>query len=374
MAPIEDLQSRDLAWISDFVMQQMVIMLRPMMEHLQQTDATVDYTQHTVQRLSMDVSEVRSDLERTNKYLAILRQGLGVQNEGRCVLQRGVEGATRAAKRLDEQMEGVLNVMRGMEGTVGRLTSDVRNAGTKHDELARQVTESTSVLDDIQAKVERASNDAHVLKDSLLSSEARLEVWQRELRELRRQQLGIGAKLEDKTGGCPPPPSSQGCRALGSAETSWPQKKSLNPIEVCAGGGKDGASFTSATGGSDRNVVGPDRLGGGGSQQSKRMSRASSASKGTSLLTQDHLDLGGAPPRSSSHAGIWNGVDNGGIDGDDGIIGGPDDGSSSSSRLPLLAAARQPGVGRPQEGGYSEGPRLRFSATMVKPPSRGSPS
>jgi len=377
MAPIEDLQSRDLEWISDFVMQQMVIMLRPMMEHLQQTDTAVDYAQHAVQRLNMDISEVRTDLERTNKYLAILRQGLGVQNEGRCVLQRAVENATRATKRLDEQMEGVLDAMRGTEGAISGLSTDARGAGAKHDDLARQVTENATRIEDLQAKVERTSGDANALRDTVLSSEARLEVWQRELRELRRQQIGelrVASKFpEDKTSGCTSvPPSSQGCRALGAAESSWPQKKSFTPIE----------SYLSAAAGS-----GPP--GAGSSQQSKRMSRVSiGASTKPSLLTQDHLEFGAAPPqpRGSSRAGIWGGVgesscsasrEAGGDDGwpfggahalnsdhfNDRFGGGADEPASASSRLPLLAVARQGAVARPPENGYS-GSRWRFSATM----------
>merc|ERR1719162_2000833 len=99
-------------------------MLRPMMEHLHQTDASVDYAQNAVQRLSMDVTELRGDLERTNKYLAILRQGLGVQNEGKCVLQRSLEGTTRTVKRLDDQTENMLLVMRGLENSIGTLGQD----------------------------------------------------------------------------------------------------------------------------------------------------------------------------------------------------------------------------------------------------------
>merc|ERR1712232_1472436 len=195
MAPIEDLQARDLEWISDFVMQQMVIMLRPMMEHLQQTDTAVDYAQHAVKRLNMDISEVRTDLERTNKYLAILRQGLGVQNEGRCVLQHAVE-----------------NAMRSTEGTISSLSADARGAGAKHDDLACQVAENVARIEDLNVKV-----------------------LQRELRELRRQQIGgLASKFpEDTAGGCTSlPPSSQGCRALGAAETSWPQKRGFTPLEV----------------------------------------------------------------------------------------------------------------------------------------------
>merc|ERR1719159_1086350 len=142
-------------------MQQMVVMMRPIMEHLHQTDAAVDYAQRVVQRLSMDVSEVRGDVERSNKYVGILRQGLGVQNEGKCVLQRGLEGTARTVKRLDDQIESVLGVMRGVEDSIGQLCSDMRGAGLKQEDSAKQVAHSVLVLEDLQEKVERIANENH---------------------------------------------------------------------------------------------------------------------------------------------------------------------------------------------------------------------
>lgn len=51
-------------------------MMRPIMEHLQQTESSVDYTQRQVNRVSLELTEVKADVDRTNKYLAILRQAL----------------------------------------------------------------------------------------------------------------------------------------------------------------------------------------------------------------------------------------------------------------------------------------------------------
>jgi len=186
MAPIEDFQSRDLAWISDFVMQQMVIMLRPMMDHLQETDAACDYSHRMVQRLSMDISEVRGDLERTNKYLAILRQGLGVQNEGKCVLQRSLEGSVRTVKRLDEQMESMLSVMRGVEDSISQLAQDARAEKGKHEDLTKQVVLSANNLDDLQSKVERLASESHAIKDDFLSTEARMKILEGSVRTVKR--------------------------------------------------------------------------------------------------------------------------------------------------------------------------------------------
>mmetsp|Transcript_37953 Transcript_37953/g.120645 ORF Transcript_37953/g.120645 Transcript_37953/m.120645 type:complete len:355 (-) Transcript_37953:184-1248(-) len=354
MAPIEDLQSRDLAWISDFVMQQMVIMLRPMMDHLQQTDAAVDYTQRAVQRLGMDVSEVKGDVERTNKYLAILRQGLGVQNEGKCVLQRGLESTARTVKRLDDQMESVLALMRGVEDGLGQQRSDTRGLCARQEDLAKQAVANASALEDLRGQLERVSDDARALGEGLLDSEARLEGWHRELRELRRSQLGLAPKLEDKA--VRPPPSSQGCRA--AATDSWPQKKMFAPVEVAAG-----AAGAPGTGGFGDTASSH----GGGSQQSKRISRVGSGS-GRGALPQEHPELG-PPPRSSSRAAA-RGAEVLGAD-EAGAV--PGDEAPGGSRLPTLAA-RQPGAPRPVDRATAEGPRLRFTATMAKPPSRGSPS
>lgn len=332
MAPIEDFTSRDLAWISDFVMQQVVIMMRPMMDHMHQTDATVDYTKIAVHRLSMDISEVRVDLERTNKSLAILRQGLGAQNEGKCALQRSVDGTSRSVKRLDEQIDNLLEVMRGVEESNAGLCSDMRIVSIKQEELANRVMESNASVEELQAKVERVSNDAHAVKDDLLSSEARLEVWQRELRELRRSQLGIVPKLEEKS--CRPPPSSQGGSRTAGSEP-WPPKKGFAPT-VEAASGLTGSGCGPESSSVIRNT-----------QEAKSLRRLGSvgSSSGRGMLQSD-LEFG-LPPRSGSRAaataaataGVW---DSAGLESetttrrDDSRSGSAGDEACPSSRLPLL--------------------------------------
>lgn len=372
MSPIEDLHSRDLAWISEFVMQQMVIMLRPMMDHLQQTDMTVEYAQQSVHRLCMDMSEARGDIERTNKCLGILRQGLGVQNESKCMLQRGLDSTARTAKRLDDQMDSMLGVIRSMEESISQISADMRGSGVKHEELAKLVAEKSSNVEDLEAKVERVSNDARSMKDGLMNSEALLEVWQREMRELRRSQLDFKVtKLEDKTGR--PPPSSRGCGA--PVPDSWPQKKPFPTTPADLPGGAPASANSSGCAGNAMT----DSCG------SKRSIGRLSGS-GRSMLQQD-LDVFAAappPPGSSSRLAVYESihvaseVDDaafgaGGLSCTAGIV---DEVTPSSSRLPLLAASKQSGVAtRPPEGSYTTAPRLRFSETMAKPPSRGiSPS
>lgn len=369
MAPLEDLHSRDLAWISEFVSQQMVIMLRPMMDHLQQTDAAVDYMQRVVQRLGMDISEVRSDVERTNKCLAILRQGLGVQNEGKCVLQRNIEGTTRTVKRLDDQMESLVQVMRGVEDSIGQMCADLRVDRNKQEDIAKQVSASSVLLDEVQAKMEKMSNEAHSVRDDLLRNDARLEVWQRELRELRRNQLGmVQTKMEDSNKAGRAPPSSQSRR-----DDNWPQKKSFAPVDVDKSSGNAGAGgFTSVN-----TTFGETTSSScGSSQQSKRISRMGSGS-GNRLLQQEHLEIGVLARNSVP---VWGGLEGEGPALDEGAGAGGavvGDESPAGSRLPLLSAAtRQQGMGasRAPDRGSAEGPRLRFTATLANPPSRGSPT
>eukprot|EP00931_Biecheleriopsis_adriatica_P095153 TRINITY_DN68786_c0_g1_i1.p1 TRINITY_DN68786_c0_g1~~TRINITY_DN68786_c0_g1_i1.p1 ORF type:complete len:357 (+),score=81.90 TRINITY_DN68786_c0_g1_i1:59-1129(+) len=356
MAPVEDLTSRDLAWISDFVMQQMVIMMRPMMDHLQQTDGTADYTQRQVQRLSMDISELRGDIERTNKYLAILRQGLGVQNEGKCVLQRSLEGTTRTVKRLDEQTESLLTVMRGVEDSFSQMCSDFRGANLRHEELSSKVTESSLAIHDLQAKVERISTDAHLVKDDLLNSEARLEVWHRELRDIRRNQISLVPKLEEK--GSRAPPSSQSVRP---APDQWPQKKSFASVEVNGGGNTPGAYTAASTFGDCTSNHS------GSSQQSKRISRVDSSSSRSraALLPQDHISF---PASTKATSRVWSPAEGTRPDG-----GASSEEAHENARLPSLAV--RAGMARPGDrNSGSEGPRLRFTATMAEPASRGCPN
>eukprot|EP00747_Dinoflagellata_sp_TGD_P210081 gnl/TRDRNA2_/TRDRNA2_83411_c0_seq1.p1 gnl/TRDRNA2_/TRDRNA2_83411_c0~~gnl/TRDRNA2_/TRDRNA2_83411_c0_seq1.p1 ORF type:complete len:373 (-),score=57.89 gnl/TRDRNA2_/TRDRNA2_83411_c0_seq1:234-1253(-) len=339
MAPIEDLEARDLAWISDFVMNQMLIMLRPMMDHLQQTDATIEYSQRSVQRLSMDISEMRSDLERTNKYLAILRQGLGAQNEGRCVLQRGLENSQRTVKRLDEQMDNVLGAVRGLDDGIGQIRAE---ATAKHEELSMQCSTHVNAIQDLQTTIEIISKDTRSLKDDLLSNEARFEVWQRELRQVRRNDLAIVPKLEDKV--TKKPPSSQGCRAMASHDT-WPGRKSSGLNDGGSGPAWD-ALGTSGGAGGDGSAGGsqdPDR---------RRMSRMGSGS-GRSFFQH-----------------VWPANAEAGLDADEMLP------PSDAERLPLLSKqANMSNMSRPAaDSAYVAAPRLRFSETMANPPSRGSPS
>lgn len=366
MAPIEDFQSRDLAWISDFVMQQMVIMLRPMMDHLQETDAACDYASRMVHRVSMDVSEVRGDLERTNKYLAVLRQGLGVQNEGKCMLQRSLETSTRTVKRLDDQMETMLSVQRGVEDSIRQLNSDQQGGHGRHEDLAKQVSAGSATLEELQASVELLTGEQQAVKDGLLLNETKLEVSQRELRELRRGQLNIVPKLEDK--GTRPPPTGQSGKAAPAAAAvdtaPWPQKKgfsaAVDPISASVSGSpaglRDAGNLTDT--GSNHS---------GSRQESKRVSRVGSGT-GPGLRLQQTCPVGIGC--SGKEGGSLN------------ASGSLDESSATASRLPLLASTRattraedhnrsESGHHNRSESGHG---RLRFSATLAKPESRGKPS
>lgn len=300
------------------------------MDHLQESDAASDYAQRMVQRLSMDVSEVKGDLERTNKFLAIVRQTTA------CTV-----------KRLDEQMQDVVSVMKGIEDAMGALRSDARGDKSRQEDVAKQVSTNASTLEDLQAKVERLAGETHVVKGDLLSNEARLEVWQKELRELRRWQLGFAPKLEDKVGR--PPPSSQG-RGPAAEQAAWPVKKnfaaSVEPI------GTAGVTVSA-------NVTG--RMGSG---------------SGTGLRLQqdrEHADFGIVPPRGASRAAVWEQPEVDEVLANSGSLSTTVamEEASAGSRLPLLGSSMRQSTG--SRGGTEPGPRLRFAATMAKPESCGTP-
>eukprot|EP00933_Yihiella_yeosuensis_P038270 TRINITY_DN32214_c0_g1_i1.p1 TRINITY_DN32214_c0_g1~~TRINITY_DN32214_c0_g1_i1.p1 ORF type:complete len:381 (-),score=68.85 TRINITY_DN32214_c0_g1_i1:63-1205(-) len=380
MAPVEDLQSRDLAWISDFVMNQMVLMMRPLLEQLQQTDSSAEYANRAIHRMSMDIAELRMDMERTNKYMSILRQGLGVQNEGKCLLQRGLDSATRTAKRLDEQMETMTSLMRGLEDTCAALCLDFQQSNSKHDELSKKVSESSMAMEDLQVKIDRISKDSHFVKDDILGGDARVD-WQSELGKLQRSNVCLVPKLEEKV--VRGPPSSQGVR--GAPESSWPSKKVFSTAldvssHASGGGGNTPVNFKAASSLSDT------ASNHSGSQQSKRLSRVGSSSSKAALpqqdraLQQDHLSSGMSRKESRvwSPGGPSNLIDDTSVNSGGNGSGGD---GQEISRLPLLGGpvSRQSGsmVGRPAErtGVTSEGPRLRFTATMANlPPSRGTAS
>lgn len=386
MTPIEDLNSNDLAWISNFVMQQMVIMLQPMMEHLQETDATVDNAQYTVQRLIADVTDARDDVERTNKYLAILRQGLGIQNEGKCVLQRSLESVARTVKRVDDQVQELLEAFRGMEGNISRLNSDVRASGTRQDDLAKQLSQNTAALESLQIRVEKSSEvwAQCAGKDELLNNDGRFEVWQRDLREFRR------IKLDEKA------PSAQGGRGL---EPSRPPKSKYPQaaMEIGSHAGKAGtAVYHGDTGvsSSDKSSASANPSGGrdhravsrGG--HSKKVHREKNGSGRSSLLQQDSgADSGPKDLNECYGPAVNNVLGHSGHLSIEGPAEEPlsphlprgrrdhvdDHRGASGSRLPVLGGSRPNASSvRPPENGYGDGPRLRFSATMMAPSSRGS--
>jgi hypothetical protein len=230
----------------------------------------------------------------------------------------------------------------------------MRSVNAKHTELLKQATESSATLADLQSKIEIISVDNLNLKDEFRNSEARLEVWQRDLRELRRNQLGIGSKFEEKTGR-QQPSSSQGCRGTPATDT-WPQKKGLAStasVDLC---GKECSTPESD-----------------GDQKHKRMGRVGSASRRG--LLQPELKLGSLPSRSSSKAVLYESIGIGSSEADDSLFGGHPNHSvaeepTSSSRLPLLA--KQPSASRPNDATYAAGLRLRFSETLARQPSRGS--
>jgi len=337
-------------------MQQVAIMMHPVMDHLEQTDEAADYTQRAVEQLGTDISELRNDLERTNKYLGILRQGLGMQNESRCVLQRSVESTTRTVGRLDDNMDNLVGIVRRVEDTVSQISLEMRGAVQKHTDLLKQATESSASIEDLHAKIETITIDNHALKDDLRNNEARLEVWQRDLRELRRSQLGIAPKFEEKTGR-QQPSSSQGCRSTGATD-SWPQKKSL-------------ASTASVDCG---NQLCSTPESGDGDQKHKRLGSTVGSASRRGLL-QPELKLGSLPSRSSSQAVLYESIHAGAMEADDSIFtshasASLADESTPSSRLPLLA--KQPSGTRPPDGAYHSSLRLRFSETLARQPSRGS--
>merc|ERR1712224_201953 len=106
--------------------------------------------------------------------------------------------------------------MRSVDESINQLRAET---GAKHEESAQQINKHASEIQDVQAIMEVISKDTRALKDELLSQDARFEGFQRELRQLRRNELGIVPKLEDKV-------AKKAPSAAASAVDTWPQKKS----------------------------------------------------------------------------------------------------------------------------------------------------
>lgn len=220
MAPLEDETGINLPWISEFVTQQVLITMRPILDHMQHADAAVDYTQRGVQELSREISELQCEVDRTNKYLVMMRQGLGIQNESHCSLKVGVENTTKRVKRMEDQIEELVGGFFGIKDSVGSMILEVRGVQTKHDEMATHIVENISLAEDLRKKLETVILDSQgfrALRDDLYNNDARLE---RQLRELRQDRLGI-SKLEEEFVPSCSQHSSQSCRS-----GEWPVRKS----------------------------------------------------------------------------------------------------------------------------------------------------
>lgn len=233
-------------------------MLRPIIDHLQQAEASVDYTQRSVEQLSGDVSELRCDVARTNKYLTTMRQGLGAQNASHCSLKLGLENTASSVRCMDDDVKQLAGRFLGMQDDVESVTYEVRAVRIKHDDVAAHVVENVSLVEDLQKKLETVVLDTQgfkVLTDDLNNNVARVE---RELRELRRDRLSAVLKLEEEsvTNGRSEH-SSQSCRS-----GEWSAKKNslhsktggnsgtLNNSGSCDAG--SGQSKRTARGGSGR--------------------------------------------------------------------------------------------------------------------------
>ena len=58
-------------------------------------------------------------------------------------MQRSLESNVRTVKRLDEQMESILTVLRGLEESFSQLCTDVQDAHTRNEELIPYSCHST---------------------------------------------------------------------------------------------------------------------------------------------------------------------------------------------------------------------------------------
>merc|ERR1712224_316568 len=124
--------------------------------------------------------------------------------------------------------------MRSVDESINQLRAET---GAKHEESAQQINKHSSEIQDVQAIMEVISKDTRALKDDLLSQEARFEGFQRELRQLRRNELGIVPKLEDKADPNFVKVAKKAPPAAASAVDTWPQKKSPFQASDSSGGG-----------------------------------------------------------------------------------------------------------------------------------------
>lgn len=351
MAPLENVRSSDLAWISDFVVQQMLVLLQPFLDHLQRTDFAMD---RIAQRLDFQVSEVKGEIERTNKYLAILRQGLGLQNEGKCVLQLGLESAVRTVQRLDDQMHGVLGLMRTVEDSLGKQRVETHCVISTQLDLAKKVSNSLSTIEDLKARV-----DVLALREprDIREPQFRGEPTRRSSAGCSQVSSLVMASLPSATSSKQSPLSEEVLPSSRAATWSQQQRRLLSVSPVDAGGYISGAG--SCAGVSAGELQPPRSLGNaiGGQRLPTRGGCFADSPFATDMIptgvvADEATSIVDASPGGSSRRRPLSG----------------------SARLPMLATRQLVSTKPPERasGGDAGGPRLRFTATMASPPpSRG---
>mmetsp|Transcript_6657 Transcript_6657/g.15222 ORF Transcript_6657/g.15222 Transcript_6657/m.15222 type:complete len:199 (-) Transcript_6657:67-663(-) len=92
--------------------------------------------------------------------------------------------------------------IRGLEESINQAMQNGRLDKDRQEDFSSKISANSSAVNDLQLKFEKLTLEAASLKNDVLNNEARMDVWQKELRDLRRGQpfpTPTPTKIEDKS-------------------------------------------------------------------------------------------------------------------------------------------------------------------------------
>lgn len=218
--------------MESFIKHQMMVILQPFVDQVQDLDAKIaqlgDRLQRTdnglannraaLEATNGDVSELRCGLKESNSKLASLREGIDTCVKNEDMLQQGVEFANGHVARLHQQLEGTEGLVRELQRTSGEgqcelqalranlqrtsdsVTNDLRRGvdqmGEELFELKCSQSKGTAELEKLKGEVDRNGLLLHDTRKVVDTNTTTTTVLQKNSQEISAREAQLSAKLE----------------------------------------------------------------------------------------------------------------------------------------------------------------------------------
>lgn len=169
MAPpaIQELRSADLAWISDFVMEQCVLAFRPVVEQLQDFDDRCTSAESEVRELSSSVMQEMKRISCKLDSCTELSKPQGIAGGS------GLRDIEQPA-RLQQQMDGLCEGLTAIENSMRSFRTDVVRTISGVQSLEQQIAERSQAMVDVERTVKQLTSEVASAVRGVLHCESRL--------------------------------------------------------------------------------------------------------------------------------------------------------------------------------------------------------